>query len=343
MKKLISLVLAGILAISLAACGSSQPAPASSSAAPSSVPASSEPASSSQPAPKPAEKDYTVSVVLKTLSSEYWGYVKAGCDKAAQDFGITVNVLGPAAESEISEQVAQIEQQLSANVDAIVVAPCESSAAAGALATAVGKIPVLFVDTDAELEGKTSFVGTGNKEAAALGGKYIADKLGKGGKAVCICGQLGEATSESRLSGYKESLEAGGITVLDTLSGQNTADKSMATMEDLLARFPNEIQAVLCHNDDTAIGAQQACEQNGIDNIKIIGFDGNKSAVDLILAGKLEGTIAQQPFQMGYMAVEAAVKSINGEKIDPVIPVPAKLITKDNAQAYLDELASMSK
>ena len=51
----------------------------------------------------------TVAVVLKTLSSEYWNYVKAGCDAAAADLGITVTVIGPGAESDISGQVSMIE------------------------------------------------------------------------------------------------------------------------------------------------------------------------------------------------------------------------------------------
>ena len=114
-------------------------------------------------------------------------------------------------------------------------------------------------------------------------------------------------------------------------------------MEDLLTRFPDEIQAVLCHNDDTALGALQACQQAGVKNIKIIGFDGNKTAVNSILSGDIEGTVAQQPYMMGYTAVENALKAANGETVDKIIKVDAKLITKDNAQEYLDSLTEMLK
>ena len=144
-----------------------------------------------------------------------------------------------------------------------------------------------------------------------------------------------------RMNGYKRALTETGIEVLAEQSGQNTTDGAMATMEDLLNRFPGEINAVLCHNDDTAIGAMQACEQAGVEGVKIIGFDGNVSAVELVLEGKLEGSVAQQPYMMGYTAVEAALQASRGEAVEPVIYVDAKLITIENGQEYLDSLSAM--
>ena len=281
----------------------------------------------------------TIAVVLKTLSSEYWNYVKAGCDAAAEDYGITVTVIGPGAESDITGQVSMIEEQLAQDIAAIVVAPNDSDAAAAALANAT--IPVVFVDTDAELENKTSYVGTSNEDAAAIGGAYIAELLGEDARVVIIYGQEGENTSNMRLAGYERALEEAGIEVLAEQSGQNTTDLAMATMEDLINRFPDGIDAVLCHNDDTAIGAMQACEQAGLEGVLIIGFDGNESAVELILEGKLEGTIAQQPYLMGYTAVETALLAARGEEVESTIYIDAMLVTIDNAQEYLDSLSEM--
>ena len=280
----------------------------------------------------------TVAVVLKTLSSEYWNYVKAGCDAAAKDLDINVTVVGPGAESDIAGQVTMIEEQLGQNIVAIVCAPNDGDAAAAALAKAT--VPVVFVDTDANLDSKTAFVGTGNEDAAALGGQYIAS-VDPTGKAVIIYGQEGDSTSNARRTGYENSLKSAGIEILAEQSGNNTTEGAKSTMESLLSRFPNQITAVLCHNDDTAIGAMNACQEAGVTNIRIIGFDGNKSAVDLILSGDLEATIAQQPYMMGYTAVQKALEASEGKTVDKIIKVDAKLITKDNGQEYLDSLTSM--
>ena len=126
------------------------------------------------------------------------------------------------------------------------------------------------------------------------------------------------------------------------LYGQNTNDGATKTMEDLLNAYPDQIDIVLCHNDDTAIGAMNACKSAGVDDMIIVGFDGNASAVDLILAGEMvKATVAQQPYEMGYQAVEAALKAINGETVEEVINAPVTVVTAENGQEYLDSLAAM--
>ena len=336
MKKLFALFLAMVMALSLVACGGDTTTTTEETTDDT---AAEETTDSTESAD---DSQYEIAVVLKTLSSEYWGYVKAGCEAAMNDLGVKVTVVGPGAESEIEQQVAMIEQQIGAGCDAIIVAPNDAGAAAGALASSIGVIPVLSVDTNVGIEGQTSFVGTSNVDAAKEGGLWAAAQAGEGANAVIIYGQEGDNTSNMRLEGYKAACEEAGVTVLETLSGQNTTDGATKTMEDLLNAHPGEIDIVLCHNDDTAIGAMNACKSANVSDMIIVGFDGNQSAVDLILAGEMiKATVAQQPYQMGYQAVEAALKAIKGEAVDEVINAPVEVVTAENGQAYLDNLAAM--
>lgn len=330
MKKFFALALSLVMALSLVACGQKEEAPAEGEE----TPAEETPAETS---------DIEVAVVLKTLASEYWGYVKAGCDAAAADRGIKVTVVGPGAESDIEGQVAMIEQQIGAGCDAIVCAPNDAGAAAGALQAALDAgIPVLSVDTNVGIEGQTSFVGTSNVDAAYEGAKWAIEQVGSDAKAVIIYGQEGDNTSNMRREGYEKACTEAGVEVLSALSGQNTTDGATKTMEDLLNAYPDQIKMVFCHNDDTAIGAMNACKNAGVTDMTIVGFDGNASAVDLILAGEMvKATVAQQPYEMGYQVVEAAVKAINGETVEEVINAPVEVVTAENGQAYLDNLAAM--
>ena len=333
MKKFFALLMTLAMVLSLAACGQkAETKPAEES----------KPAESAEPA-APADGDIEVAVVLKTLASEYWGYVKAGCDAAAADLGIKVTVVGPGAESDIEGQVAMIEQQIGAGCDAIVCAPNDAGAAAGALQAALDAgIPVLSVDTNVGIEGQTSFVGTSNVDAAYEGAKWAIEQVGSDAKAVIIYGQEGDNTSNMRREGYQKACDEAGVEVLSALSGQNTTDGATKTMEDLLNAYPDQIKMVFCHNDDTAIGAMNACKNAGVTDMTIVGFDGNASAVDLILAGEMvKATVAQQPYEMGYQVVEAAVKAINGETVEEVINAPVEVVTAENGQAYLDNLEAM--
>lgn len=323
MKKFFALALSLVMALSLVACGGGNDAPAPDA----------------EGGDTEQGETMKIAVVLKTLSSEYWNYVKTGCDQYASEHPeVELTVVGPGAESEIEAQVAMIEQQI-VDCDAIICAPNDAGAAANALQAALDAgIPVLSVDTNVGIEGQTSFVGTSNVDAAKQGGLWAAEQAGEGAKAVIIYGQEGDNTSNMRREGYEAACEEAGIEVLAALSGQNTTDGATKTMEDLLNSYPDQIDIVLCHNDDTAIGAMNACDTAGVSGVTIVGFDGNKSAAELVKDGKLAATVAQQPVAMGYQAVEAAVAAIKGEQVDEVINAPIQVVNAENVEDYLNSL-----
>lgn len=328
MKKLLAGIMASLMVFSLAACGG---APATSGD------------TGKNSAPSEGTKDtkkLKIGVVYKTLSSEFWSYMKAGAEAAGKELDVELSILGPNSESDVMAQVGMIEDLISQNVDALCIAPCQPEAVVSALAGAKEKgIPVVFVDTDAGYDAKASFIGTGNTSAAKLAGEHILKVSGEGKKIAVIGGLLGAQTSDERILGYKQSLE-GKATILDVQPGDATADKAMAVMENYLQKFP-EIDAVLSTNDDMAMGAVRAIEQNNRKGIKVIGFDAISAAVDLIMSGDMEASIAQDTFGIGYKGIEVAMKAAKGEKVEARIEVPAKLITKENAQEYKESLAKM--
>ena len=146
-----------------------------------------------------------------------------------------------------------------------------------------------------------------------------------------------------RRAGYEAACKEGGVEVLSALSGNNTTDGATKVMEDLLNSFPDQIDIVLCMNDDTAIGAMNACKSANVNDIIIVGFDGNESAVDLVLSGDLAATVAQQPYEMGYQVVTAAVKAVQGEAVEENVSAPVQIITAENGEAYLNTLKEMLK
>lgn len=320
-RKLLALFMAGSFLFTCAACGDTSKDTTDDTA--------------NTPSSTNEGGNVSVAVIFKALNAEYWKTMQQGCNDAAKELGIDVTVLGPTAESEIAQQVTMIEEQLAAGVDAIVVAPCDESAVIGALQESVGKLPILAVDTDFALDGKAAFIGTGNTPAAKLGGVYAAEMMGEGGKAILIGGQPGEGTSTSRLEGFQQGLEENGATVLETQYGKNTADGAMAVMEDMLTKYPGEIGAVLAMNDDMIQGCQQAIKNAGVEGITLVGFNGDTACVELIQSGEINATVAQQPYLMGYQAVQEAYKAAMGETIEENQEVAAVLITKENAADYL--------
>lgn len=277
-------------------------------------------------------EDYNIVVNLKTLSSEYWQTVKSGLDKAAEELGMSIDVQGPPAESDIQGQVNQIETQLAGAPDAIIIAPDDNDAVVGVLDGYEGI--VVFCDTTNTYENQTAFVGTSNDEAAYGGGVYGVAINGEATKALIIYGQEGDNTSNLRKSGYEKALAEAGLEPVAEMSGNNNTADSKAVMEAQLIANP-DINLVLCHNDDSALGALEAIKEAGVEGISVIGFDGNTSALESIAAGELKATIAQQPAEMGYLSVMTAIAALNGEEVEKVVSVPTVVIDAENVGEYL--------
>lgn len=283
-----------------------------------------------------ATDDIKVGVILKTLSSEYWSYVAAGVEAAEKDLGVTVQLQGPASETAYDEQNNMIETMLADNsMQALVISPLQPDSVVSVLGGTEKKI--LFVDTDADYEQKVSYIGTGNEAAAKAGGEAAAKVAGEGATAAWIGGVQGNTTSDAREKGFIEGLQAGGVEVTVKQYGEGLADKAASIMENVLTSSP-DLKVVVANNDEMASGAARAVGSAGKDDVIIFGFDGIQAGVQNVIDGTVTGTVAQDPYGMGYAAVEAAVKAAKGEEVEDFIDTGSTVITKDNAEEYLAKL-----
>lgn len=284
--------------------------------------------------------DVAVGIVIKTSSSEYWGYVQAGCEAAAKDLGVTADIVGPPSETSYDEQNNEIENYVSSGkYDALIIAPLQPDS----IETVLGDpgVPVIFVDTDAEYSHKTEYVGTGNEEAAYEAGKFALENAAEKENVVIIAGVQGNTTSEQRQAGFEKALSEAGIEAKAVQNADWTADKATEKMENIITSLNGDVDIVLCGNDDMASGVSKALKQAGIEDCYIMGFDGIQSGIENIVAGDVNATAAQSPYQMGYQSVENAVKAAQGETIDEVVDTGCKIITKDEAEEYLAGLKEM--
>ena len=156
----------------------------------------------------------SVDVILKTTASEYWSYVKAGAEAYAKDNSdVKVEVKGATSETAYDEQQNMIETDLNSGAyDAFVIAPLQADLVKTLIA---GKTdPIIAVDTNIDAPEVLSFVGTGNEDAAAMGGKEAVKAAQDAGwsdiKAIAISGVQGDGTAMARLSGYEKGVTEAG-------------------------------------------------------------------------------------------------------------------------------------
>ena len=344
-KKILAVLLtAGMAASLFAGCGDSSSEGSSTSSGTSE--ASSEAGdSSSETAEATGDEEYNIAVILKTISSEYWGYVQAGAEAYEADHpNVHVDVLGGSSETAYDEQNNIIETVVnSGEYDAMAVAALQEAS----IPTLVGDsdIPVIAIDQDISYEDKVCFIGTGNEEAAAQGAQAAIDLAKERGwediEVVVIQGVQGDPTMEARTAGFKRGTEEAGATYLadEIQYADSVADKAVTAMEGIMQQHPEGIAVICCGNDDMAIAAARAAQGNeAFANTVFCGFDGIQSACEAIIAGDLTMSVAQSPYNEGYTAVETCVAVLNGESVDEVIDTGSDVITEENAQEHLDEL-----
>ena len=347
-KKLTALLLTGVLCASLTACGSSSSSQSTSS---SSKASSSTAASSTSTADKSETSTggpYNVSVILKTLSSEYWQYVKAGAEAYANENPdlVSVYVKGPSSETAFDEMQNMIETDLNSDgYDGILISPLQSDTAAKLVSGT--KLPIIALDTNFEAPEVVSFVGTGN-EAAAKQGAIAAVEAAKAAgweeiKCIEIAGVQGDQTNTARMNGYEAGVtEAGGEFLTDEVKyAEATADRAVTAMEAIMQTHPEGIAIICANNDDMAMAAARTAAGNAAyANTIFLGFNGDRTACEAIINGEMTMSVAQMAFEMGYKGVEAMVAQLEGETLDAFIDSGCEVITIDNAEerlATLDE------
>lgn len=265
----------------------------------------------------------------------FWAAVEQGAKDAAAASGVTLTVLAPPAETDVQTQISQIEDQIAAGVQAIVVAPTDQQALNATFDSAKAKnIPVLFVDTDAPWQDKLTFIGTDNRAGGKLAGEHICHQLKGSKKVALITGVMSQQTHIDRIGGAKEALEACGATIAAELPADSDRAKGQQVMEDILTGN-QDLEAVFASNDLMALGAAEAAKAAGkLANIVIVGFDANPDAAKSIQAGEMNASIAQSPSNMGKFGVENALKAINRQAIEARIDTGTTVVTQDNAAEY---------
>ncbi len=287
-----------------------------------------------------ADKPIKVACILKTLSSQYWKIVAAGARDAAEKNNVELTLAGPPSEDDVEQQVNMIQDALTQKPDVLLLAASQPPTVIPVLEKAKSmNIPVVLIDTDVDWPSKATFIGTTNFTAGKQGGEYLTKHLKKGDKVVLIDGAPGNPSCNDRIKGAAEVLEKAGYPIAANQPGYSDRDKALNVMQNVLQAQP-DVKAVFAANDEMALGAARALEQSG-KKVTIIGFDGIADAANAILKGDMSATVAQQPYDMGRIAVESAVKLAKGEKVEKRIDSGTKMITKDNAQKQLDFLAKI--
>jgi len=295
------------------------------------------------------DKPYTIAVIPKGTTHEFWKSIHAGAVKAQRELaakGVKVELIwkGPLREDDRDQQIQVVENFMTRHVNGIVLAPLDSQALVAPVVNATkSKISVVVVDSDLKTDKYASFVATDNYQGGVMGGEHLAKLLGDKGNVVLLRYAVGSASTEARETGFLDAIKKHpGIKILsaDQYAGA-TRDTAYQASQNLLNRYGRSADGIFCPNESTTVGLTKALRDIGkaAGKIKVVGFDaGTQSVLDL-KKGDVQGLIVQNPVRMGYLGVLTVVKDLRGEPVEKRVDTGVTLVTSENfGQPEVQEL-----
>ncbi|HHV98400.1 MAG TPA: ABC transporter substrate-binding protein [Clostridiaceae bacterium] len=288
------------------------------------------------PGRKKVDQDTRIVVIYKSINTgyEFWDVVKDGIAVAANEFGVLVKVVGPSSKSEedVEAQIEILEQTIAEKPDAIVLVATDYNRMVEPVEKAKEEgIKIITMDSGINSDVSECFIATDNIEA----GRKAADELVKlldEDAVVAIIGHVqGTKTAIDREKGVREGLARHNIKkIYGPYFSDGLSEKASRITKELISQKP-EIKGIVGLNEGSTVGVARALKEMGLSGkIKLVGFDNSFDEIKLIEEGVIQATVVQNPFNMGYRAIEMAVKSLKGEKIEKWINTGSVAVTKEN-------------
>jgi ribose transport system substrate-binding protein len=236
----------------------------------------------------------------------YWQTAASGFKKAAAEYKVTARVVGP-ENYDAQAELTELQNVVTAKAGGILISVADAAVLKPGIDAAVNAgIPVITVDSDAAGSRRLYFIGTNNLEAGRLGGQRVAGKLnGKGN--VVIYTLAGQPNTEERLKGFKDEFSSHpDIKIVDVVDIK--ADPKIAfdkTQKYLALTGPKKIDAFVCLDSASGKPVSDAVARATGAIPLVVAWDVSPDTLAAINAGKIDSTVVQKPFTMGYVGLKA--------------------------------------
>lgn len=270
---------------------------------------------------------------VSTLNNPFFVQMKTGAQQAAKAEGVDLTVTD--AQNDASQQANQLQNFTSEGLNSVIVNPVDSDAVGPAARTAnKADIPVVAVDRGVNKADVATLVASDNVAGGKQAAKSLAEKLGGKGTVAVLQGTAGTSASRERGQGFAEGIkEYPGIKVVAKQPADFDRTKGLDVMTNMLQSHRG-VDGVFAENDEMALGAIKALGGKAGKSVSVVGFDGTPDGLKAVEAGTLYASIAQQPKELGRIAVENALKAAQGKKTASMVKVPVKVVTSKNVADY---------
>ncbi|PWJ15820.1 sugar ABC transporter substrate-binding protein [Jannaschia seohaensis] len=244
------------------------------------------------------------------------------------------------AGGDVARQIAQMEDLIQQEVDAIIIWPTNGEAVIPAVRKAhQAGIPVIVTNSNIAEPGfdfVASFSGPDNITQGARSAEIMCEKFTEMGiqdeaQIVQISGQPGYTTAIERAKGFEDRLPevCPNVTLLETQPGDWNREKSQQVMEAFLVKY-DDIDGVYAGDDNMGVGALNAAKAAGREGIIFVGATNFSVGYEAMEAGDYWGSIYQSPVDDAEAALQTAIDVLEGKDVPFLNYFDTPKITQDN-------------
>jgi len=286
---------------------------------------------------EPVEEEIKPKLVLisHVYSNPYWQQVRLGAEKAAGERGVIIDFQGPESAS-VEEGIRLIKMAYAARVSGIIAYVQDETQYNDVIDRVIeGGIPLVIVDSDAENSKRLAYVGTDNVEAGRVGGREVIRQIGTEGKVAIIMGGKSVKNQMERVEGFRNYIAANSNIVIAAVESSDSylLEAELAAKK-ILNQHP-DVKALFCTSALDGLGAAKAVISLGlVGKVKIICFDDLPETLDNIEKGIITSTVVQQPYMMGYKAVNIIMDNIEGKTTKGLFITDVLVVDKENLDEF---------
>lgn len=280
--------------------------------------------------------DGKIRVIFIAMDSidEHWLKVKAGTEDKAKELGnVDLSFNAPPGKVDANVQLQMVEDAITRKMDAILLAPLDKDALNPGIEKAKqAGIKVIIIDSAVSTDKYDAFLATDNGAAGRTAADELAKLINSQGKIAIINAQAGAGTAMLRENNFRDqvSQKYPNITIVGTQFSDGDKTKALNIATDFMTANP-DLAGIYATNEGSTVGAGNAIEQSGKTGvIKFVGFDWSADTKGLIERGVLQASMVQNPYQMGYQGVQAAVNLVQGKSVQRQVDTGVTVATAAN-------------
>jgi ABC-type sugar transport system substrate-binding protein len=308
----------------------------------------------------PTTRSATIAAVIKGLDNPFFATMRDGLVATAGQHNAQLRVDAAADLQDTVGQAATLESSATQREDCYIVNPINSTNLIQPLSDIRKGAPIVNIDSPVDQNAAravgvkiTTYIGTDNVAAGGIAADAMAHLVPRGASVVIITGIPGDATSEARARGFREGAR-GRFAVVATIAADFDTERARLAAEDRLRASP-PVQGFFAVNDQMALGVAAAVRAAGESGqVAVTGMDGIPDALAAVKSGAMSATVAQYPYIIGQLGVEACLAAMRGKSVPANVAAPVQVVTKENieraqanfpqpVEAFNDPLARLLK